>query len=70
MQLLIRTTRNLTPTELGQDYADRARRILADVQEVDDAMANHIAIPRGTLKVTAPLSFGISHLAPVRTRTP
>jgi len=31
--------------ELGQDYADRARRILADIQEAGEAMASHIATP-------------------------
>jgi DNA-binding transcriptional LysR family regulator len=39
--------------KLGQDYADRARRILADIQEAGEAMASHIATPRGTIKVTA-----------------
>ncbi len=67
VRLLVRTTRNLTPTELGEDYADRTRRILADVQEANEAMANHVATPRGTLRVTAPLSFGIFQLAPVLT---
>lgn len=67
VQLLIRTTRKLSPTELGLDYADRARRILAEVVEADEAMANHLSTPRGTLRLTAPLSFGVLHLTPLLT---
>jgi len=63
VQLLVRTTRRLAPTELGQDYVDRARRIIADVDDADQAMASHMATPRGTLRVAAPLSFGQSHLS-------
>ena len=67
MQLLIRTTRKLSATELGLDYAERARRILAEVMEADDTMANHLATPRGTLRLTAPLSFGVLHLTSLLT---
>jgi len=63
VQLLVRTTRRLALTELGQDYVERARRIIADVDEADRAMASHVAAPRGTLRVSAPLSFGRSHLS-------
>ena len=67
VQLLIRTTRKLSATELGLDYAERARRILAEVMEADDTMANHLATPRGTLRLTAPLSFGVLHLTSLLT---
>lgn len=65
VQLLTRTTRKLSPTELGRDYAERARRILADVEEAELAMSSNLVEPRGTLRVTAPLSFGLSHLSPL-----
>jgi len=65
VQLLIRTTRKLTLTELGQEYIDRARRILAEVEDAEQAMASHVVAPRGTLRITAPLTFGQSHLSPI-----
>lgn len=67
-QLLIRTTRSLSPTDLGKDYATRARRILADVQDAESAIASHLIVPRGTLRVSAPLSFGLAYLSPLLPR--
>lgn len=67
VQLLTRTTRRLTPTEAGRDYADRARRVLADVAEADLVVGGRNPEPRGLLRVSAPLSFGISHLSPILT---
>lgn len=63
--LLTRTTRRLALTEAGRAYAERCQRILADLEEADEAIGNLQAVPRGRLKVTAPMSFGALHLAPV-----
>jgi len=63
-RLLHRTTRRLHLTEVGQAYFERARRIVADAEEADLAVRRLHAEPRGTLKVNAPMSFGIMHLAP------
>lgn len=63
--LLTRTTRRLSLTEAGRAYAERCQRILADLEEADQAIGNLQAAPRGRLKVTAPMSFGTLHLAPV-----
>lgn len=63
--LLTRTTRRLALTEAGRAYAERCQRILADLEEADQAIGNLQAAPRGRLKVTAPMSFGALHLAPV-----
>jgi len=65
VQLLVRTTRRLTLTQLGAEYVERARRILADVEDADQAIASHVAAPRGTLRITAPLSFAQLHLSPI-----
>jgi DNA-binding transcriptional LysR family regulator len=65
VQLLIRTTRKLTLTELGHEYVERARRILAEVEDADQAMASHVVAPRGTLRISAPLTFGQTHLSPI-----
>jgi DNA-binding transcriptional LysR family regulator len=63
-RLLNRTTRRVSPTEIGRDYCERARRILADVEEADRAAEDQQAAPRGLLKVSASFTFGIGHVAP------
>lgn len=65
--LLVRTTRKLKLTELGFDYTDRARRILAEVEDADQAIASHVAMPRGTLRLTVPLTFGQAKLSHILT---
>ena len=64
-QLLNRTTRRVSPTEIGQAYYQRCRQILADIEEADAAAGDLQAAPRGILKINAPHSFGVKHLAPV-----
>lgn len=63
-RLLNRTTRKLSLTEVGQAYYERCSRILADLEEAEQAVADLHAAPRGRLRVNAPLSFGFVHLAP------
>ena len=62
--LLLRTTRSLSLTDAGRDYAGRVRRILADVDEADQVVRGAGETPRGTLRLSAPLSFGTMHLSP------
>jgi DNA-binding transcriptional LysR family regulator len=57
-QLLNRTTRRLALTEAGHSYYERARRILDDLQDADLAVSRHHAVPRGTLRINAPMAFG------------
>lgn len=63
-RLLNRTTRRLSLTEVGQAYFERIRRIVADAEEAEHAVTSLHAEPRGTLRINAPMSFGIQHLAP------
>lgn len=63
-RLLNRTTRRLSLTEVGQAFYERCTRILADLEEAEMAVADLHAAPRGRLKVNAPVSFGLLHLAP------
>lgn len=63
--LLNRTTRTLSLTEAGQRYKDRCDQILADVEDADREAAALTATPRGTLKISAGVSFGIKELGPV-----
>lgn len=62
-QLLQRTTRVVSPTETGRAYFERAKAILADVAEADQAVSQLQSAPRGLLRVNAPMSFGTLHLS-------
>lgn len=68
VQLLNRTTRRLSLTEEGRQYLERARRIVADLNEADQLVTAQRVEPAGTLRVTAPVLFGQHHVAPVITR--
>lgn len=63
-RLLNRTTRRVSPTEIGLAYYDRAGRVLAEAEEADAMAAAMQGEPRGRLRVSAPLSFGRTHVAP------
>jgi DNA-binding transcriptional LysR family regulator len=64
-RLLQRTTRSVTLTDVGARYLERARRILADVEEAEiSAQAERMA-PSGRLVVSAPIGFGRIHVSPV-----
>lgn len=63
VRLLHRTTRSLSPTEAGRAYLERCQRILADLDEANQLVSRLQSMPRGRLRVNAPLSFGIGHLA-------
>ena len=67
VRLLNRTTRRLGLTEVGQAFYERCVRILADVEEAEHAASKLHGAPRGTLRINAPLSFGLLHLTPAIT---
>ena len=64
-RLLQRTTRSVTLTDAGARYLERARRILADVEEAERAAEGERTRPGGRLVVSAPLGFGRLHVSPV-----
>lgn len=64
-RLLDRTTRRLRLTEVGAAYFDRARRILAEVAEAEQAVSSLGDGPRGTLRLNLPMAFGRLHIAPL-----
>src|ERR1700744_1958712 len=64
-RLLQRTTRSVTLTDVGAHYLERARRILADVEEAERAAEGESARPSGQLVVSAPSGFGRLHVSPV-----
>jgi len=66
-RLLQRTTRQVRLTDVGTRYLERARRILADVEEADGSAREERNRPSGRLVVSAPLGFGRLHVSPVMT---
>lgn len=64
VRLLNRNTRRLSPTAEGELYVENARRILQDIEHLDQLIAGRQKQPRGLLKVNAPLGFGRSYIAP------
>ncbi len=63
-RLLNRTTRRLSLTESGQTFYERCVQLLADLGEAEEAVTAAAVIPRGTLKLTCSITFGIRHIAP------
>src|ERR1700744_869068 len=64
-RLLQRTTRQVALTDAGTRYLERARRILADVEEAEIAAEGERTRPSGRLVVSAPVGFGRLHVSPV-----
>jgi DNA-binding transcriptional LysR family regulator len=64
VRLLLRSTRALALTAEGQAYLGAARRILADLDDAEQAIADQGA-PRGRLRISAAQSHGRLHIVPL-----
>lgn len=64
VRLLNRTTRALSPTEVGQAYFERIKQVLDDLDALDEAIKTRSGAAKGRLRLTAPMSFGSVQLAP------
>src|SRR5450830_1645010 len=62
-QLLNRTTRRFALTEAGQEYYQRSRLILDQIDDAGLAVSAHQARPSGLLRINAPMAFGTLELA-------
>jgi DNA-binding transcriptional LysR family regulator len=65
VKLLARSTRRLTLTSAGAAYLEKCRVILNLVEAAETGLAEERQVPRGPIRMSLPLSFGICHLAPV-----
>ncbi|MBL4872446.1 MAG: LysR family transcriptional regulator [Rhodobacteraceae bacterium] len=63
VRLLNRTTRRVSPTELGLSYYDRAITILADARAADEMITAMQDIPKGALRISAPVDLGNNQLS-------
>ena len=64
IKLINRTTRMSSITEAGQQYYQRSKLILDEVDELNSQTSSSKRALEGTLNIAVPLSFGLSHLAP------
>lgn len=64
-RLLNRTTRRVSPTEIGLAYYDRACQVLSDAGEADALVASMQSAPSGLLRISVATDFGVNHLSPI-----
>jgi DNA-binding transcriptional LysR family regulator len=64
-RLLHRTTRQISPTAAGNEYYQRGVRLLAELQEAEDVVSSGSNEPAGSLRISAPVSFGSHCLGPI-----
>ena len=65
VRLLHRTTRRLSLTEEGQVFYARSKELLAELEEAEAEITSRSEAASGLLRVNAPVTFGILHLAPL-----
>jgi len=63
-RLLNRTTRRVSLTESGRAFYERAVQLLADLAEAEQEAASAAVVPRGTIRLTTSVNFGVRHVAP------
>jgi DNA-binding transcriptional LysR family regulator len=64
-RLVERNTRRLYLTDTGKEFFSRARSLLADLKDAEDAVNAAVLNPTGTLRISASLSFSMQHIAPL-----
>lgn len=68
VSLVNRTTRRMSMTPEGELYLEHARRILGEIDGMQELLGVSKATPKGLLRVNATLGFGRSHVAPLISR--
>ncbi|MDG6094348.1 LysR family transcriptional regulator [Acetobacter sp. AN02] len=63
--LFHRSTRRLSLTEAGRIFLEGCQKILSDLDEVEQNVSAQRLEPRGHLRLNAPVSFAIRHVAPL-----
>jgi DNA-binding transcriptional LysR family regulator len=63
-RLLNRTTRRVSLTESGRAFYERSVQLLADLHEAEQEASRAAVVPRGTIRLTTSVNFGVRHLAP------
>lgn len=68
VSLVNRTTRRMSMTPEGELYLEHARRILGEIDGLEEILGSAKAVPKGLLRVNATLGFGRSHVGPFISR--
>ena len=63
-RLLNRTTRRVSLTESGRAFYERCVQLLADLEEAEQEAARAAVVPRGTIRLTTAVNFGVRNVAP------
>ncbi len=64
-RLLNRTSRRLALTDAGRQLSERARQLVADAEAAENDCLAQSAVPRGLVRLAAPMSFGLREVAPI-----
>jgi DNA-binding transcriptional LysR family regulator len=62
-RLLTRSARGAQPTDIGQTYYERAANVLAELEAAEEVVAEAATLVAGPIRITAPVTFGVGHLA-------
>ncbi|MCB4379317.1 LysR family transcriptional regulator [Synechococcus sp. MU1644] len=62
--LLLRNTRHLQPTAAGRQFYEDAKSALTQANNAFERVQDRDRVPKGTLRITAPVDFGVSYVAP------
>ena len=65
VRLLHRTTRRLSLTDEGQVFYSRSKELLAELAEAEEELTSRSHAASGLLRINAPFTFGVLHLAPL-----
>lgn len=65
LRLLHRTTRKVELTEAGQIYFERCKRIVDEARLAHEQLGEMLAQPSGVLRVSLPVDFAVTYLAPL-----
>ena len=65
VRLFNRTTRKLSPTEVGHAFYDHAKQVVQALEDAEAAISDYSEQPRGAVHVTAPLGVGKRIIAPL-----
>lgn len=65
VRLMNRTTRRINLTPEGKRYYELCSQVISDVEQVENILTGQQLIPKGQLKISSPIGFGISKLSPL-----